>query len=158
MLVRGNWEDRAMPVDELLVQAAIDQANRRWPQRDAVAAAVRVEDDRVLTGVPLSNFNAAMTLCAETGPICTAYTGGQVVVASVCVSVDRSSGAVTVLAPCGACQERLALWGPEVEVGVADSGNSAGWSSRRLIELNPHYWAATSTRDHSWPTSAEHEW
>ncbi len=147
-----------MPVDELLVQAAVDQADRRWPERDSVAAAVRVEGGDVLTGVSLSNYNAAMTLCAETGPICTAYSSGQKVVASVCVSLDRSSGQVTVLAPCGACQERLALWGPEVEVGVADSGSATGWSSRKVLELNPYYWAATSTRDRSWPTSAEHEW
>lgn len=147
-----------MPVDELLVQAAIDQANRRWPDRDAVAAAVRLEDGDVLTGVALSNFNAAMMLCAETGPICIAYSSGQKVMASVCVSLDRSSGKVTAFAPCGACQERLALWGPQVEVGVADSRSANGWSSRRLHELNPFYWAATSTPDRSWPTSAEHEW
>ncbi len=147
-----------MPVDELLVQAAKDQAERRWPGKDSVGAAIRLEGGDLLTGVPLANFNAAMTLCAETGPICTAYSTGQAVVASVCVSLNRTSGKVTVLAPCGACQERLALWGPDVEVGVADLGATAGWSSRTLLDLNPHYWAATSTPDHSWPTSAEHEW
>jgi cytidine deaminase len=147
-----------MPVDEVLIQAAIDQANRRQPDRDAVAAAIRLEDGNVLTGVPLSNFNAAMTLCAETGPICTAYSSDHKVVASVCVRLDRSSGKATVLAPCGACQERLALWGPEVEVGVADSESATGWSSRTLLELNPFYWAASSTPERSWPTSVEHEW
>jgi cytidine deaminase len=99
-----------------------------------------------------------MALCAETGPICTAFSNGQIVVASVCVSMDRAAGKVTVLAPCGACQERLALWGPEVEVGVTDSRKADGWSSRKLLDLNPHYWATTSTPDNSWPTSAQHEW
>lgn len=106
----------------------------------------------------LANFNAAMTLCAETGPICAAYSLGRPIVASVCVRRDVSSGHAEIIAPCGACQERLALWGADVEVGVADSGNAAGWSSKRLVELHPFYWAAGSTPDHSWPAAAEHEW
>ena len=162
----GRWPDehpaaatiRYMPVDDALVRAAVDQAKRRWAHRDAVAAAVRTDDGEVLTGVSLANFNALMTLCAETGPICTAYSRGQRVAASVCVSCDATSGAVTVLAPCGACQERLALWGPGVEVGVTDPQSTSGWSSRRLVELNPFYWAATSTSDHSWPPTVDHEW
>lgn len=147
-----------MPVDELLVQAALEQADRRWPDKDAVAAAVRLEDGGILTGVPLSNFNAAMTLCAETGPVCAAYSAGRKVVASVCVLRDRSSDRITVLAPCGACKERLAFWGPDVEVGVADSTSATGWSSRRLLDVNPFYWAASSTPGDSWPTPADHEW
>lgn len=110
---------RGMSVNGDLVEAAVAQATRRWPDRDAVAAAVRLAEGSVITGVSLPNFNAAITLCAETGPICTAYTTGRAIVASVCVTRDVSSGQVTVLAPCGTCQERLAFWGPDVEVGVA---------------------------------------
>ena len=106
----------------------------------------------------LANFNAAMTLCAETGPICSAYTTGQMIVAAVCVSRDIASGRITVLAPCGACQERLALWGSDVEVGVADPTSASGWSSKTLLQLNPFYWAAAHTADHSWPAATEHEW
>ncbi len=98
-----------------------------------------------------------MTLCAETGPICTAYSNGQKVVAFVCMRLDRSSGEVTVLAPCGACQERLAMWGPPVEVGVADSASPNGWSSRTLLELQPFYWATAWTQNPSWPTATDHE-
>ena len=54
-----------MPVDEPLIQAAIEQAARRWPEKDAAAAAIRIEGGDVLTGVPLANFNAAMTLCVR---------------------------------------------------------------------------------------------
>jgi cytidine deaminase len=147
-----------MPADQHLVNAAVDQADRRWPDRDAVAAAVRLEDGTVITGVSLSNFNAAMTLCAETGPICAAYTAGRTIVASVCVRREVSSGQITVLAPCGACQERLALWGPDVEVGVADPVSATGWSSKKLVELSPFYWATAFAPDHSWPEPAEHEW
>lgn len=88
----ASARNHEVPVDQQLVNAAIAQADRRWPDRDAVAAAVRLQDGSVVTGVSLSNFNAAMTLCAETGPICAVYTSGQSVVASVCVSRDLSSG------------------------------------------------------------------
>ena len=123
-----------------------------------MAAAVRVEGGEVLTGVSPADYDAAMTLCAETGPICTAYSNGQTIVASVCVSIDRATGTRSVLAPCGACQERLALWGPDVEVGVADPTDPAGWSSRELRELMPFYWAAASQVDSAWPAVPDHEW
>ena len=72
------------------------------------------------------------------------------------MSRDVSSGQVTLLAPCGACQERLALWGSDVEVGVADPMSATGWSSKRLLELNPST-GRPHTPDHSWPTPADHE-
>lgn len=61
---------RGMSVDGDLVEAAVARAARRWPDGDAVAAAVRLAEGSVITGVSLPNFNAAITLCAETGPIC----------------------------------------------------------------------------------------
>lgn len=115
-----------------------------------------LEDGSVLTGVALDNFNAAMNLCAETGPICEAYAAGQRIVASICVSRGPGGDGFTVLAPCGACQERLALWGPGVEVGVNDPASLAGWSSRPLIELNPYYWASAFAEDGVWPSTAQH--
>lgn len=147
-----------MHVDQTLVDAAIEQLNRRWPEApNAVAAAVYLDDGSVLTGVSLDNLNAAMTLCAETGLICQAYTLDRQVTASVCVArfadLDQQ---IVVLAPCGACQERLALWGPEVEVGVASPGSEAGWTSHRMDEMNPHYWGAVFAAEGPWPSVAEH--
>ncbi len=148
-----------MNVDEVLIDAALAQAERRWPGvPTAVGAALRLGDGSILTGVPLNNYNAAMTLCAETGPITEAWNRGWSVVASVCVSRDPGRAGPVVLAPCGACQERLALWGPDVEVGVADSGSEAGWTSRTLSEVNPHYWAAVYAEQGPWPSQAEHSW
>lgn len=147
-----------MHVDQTLVDAAIEQLNRRWPGvPNAVAAAVYLDDGSVLTGVSLDNLNAAMTLCAETGLICQAYTLDRQVTASVCVArfadLDQQ---LVVLAPCGACQERLALWGPEVEVGVASPGSEAGWTSHRMDEMNPHFWGAVFAAEGPWPSTAEH--
>ena len=59
------------------------------------------------------------------------------------MSRDVSSGQVTLLAPCGACQERRALWGSDVEVGGPYECNRM--VQQRLHELNPFYWAAAHT-------------
>lgn len=147
-----------MEADHILFEAAAGHVRRRWPDTaaPAVAAAVYLADGSVLTGVALDNFNPVMSLCAETGPICQAYSEGQTIIASICVLRTPGRGGLTVLAPCGACQERLALWGPTVHVGVADASSSTGWSSRPLVELNPHYWASAFAEDEKWPSPAQH--
>ncbi len=119
-----------------------------------MAAAVLLDDGVILTSIGLDNVNAAVNLCAETGALCQAFTLDRTVVASACVA--RAAEGVTVLAPCGVCQERLALWGPRVEVVVADPEAPAGWAMRTLEELNPYYWATQCTEDGKWPTTAEH--
>jgi cytidine deaminase len=146
-----------MKVDQKLFDAAAGQLRRRWPEGDrGVAAAVYLDDGSVLTGVGLDNINAVMGLCAETGPICQAYTMGRSITASICVAPDPGGPDLLVLAPCGACQERLALWGADVEVAVASAESVAGWESKPLVEVNPHYWAAAYAEGPGWPTPAEH--
>jgi cytidine deaminase len=146
-----------MELDQRLVDAAVDQLDRRWPATDyAVAAAMYLDDGRILTSVGLDNLNAAVGLCAEAGALCQAYTLDRRVTASVCVC-RGSDGVVGVLAPCGVCQERLALWGAGVQVAVADRTAGSGWRVRTLAELNPCYWATVFTDGETWPSMAEHQ-
>ena len=146
-----------MPVDELLYDAAVALIESRLPSADwATAAALRMDDGSIIVGIGRDNFNSGAGLCAEVGPIAQAYTEGRRVIDSICVNRSRDRDHDLVLAPCGLCQERLALWGPDVEVGVADGEEPRGWSSRRLKELNPYYWATTFFNDGHWPTTAEH--
>ncbi|WP_197318714.1 cytidine deaminase [Saccharomonospora sp. NB11] len=142
-----------MKLDQRLVDAAVEQMRRRDRTE---AAAVYLEDGRILTSVALDNLNAAASLCAETGAICQAYTLGVAITASVFVSSWGNDGAITVLAPCGICQERLALWGPHVQVGVEDPTAPNGWSVRTLAELNPHYWAKHFVEGDTWPPPEAH--
>ena len=129
-----------MGVDEALVQAAIQQALSRFPSGYAGAAAVRLETGQVLTSVCFDPPNTAAALCHEAGAFCEANRLGLRVVASVCVSRSEPGKPFLVLAPCGICQERLALWGADVEVGVAVPGKPGRWQSKRLREIQPHYW------------------
>jgi len=136
-----------MDRDQGLVDAAVGQLDARWPGGPGVAAAVRLDGGDVLTSVALDSLNSAATLCAETGALCQAYTLGRRVTASACVSREDGTDAIDVLAPCGICQERLALWGPGVRVAVADDTTAAGWTMRTLHEVNPYYWGARFTRN-----------
>jgi cytidine deaminase len=144
-----------MNLDQKLVDAAIAQMERRWPADEAGgAAAVYLADGRILTSVGLDNLNGGVSLCHETGAICQAYTLNATVTASVCVFRDPGRERVLVLAPCGICQERLALWGPDVQVAVP--GGEAGWSARTLAQVNPFYWGSQFTDDGSWPSTGVH--
>jgi cytidine deaminase len=146
-----------MQMDQALFDAAVEQLHARWPGNLAgVAAAVYLSDGSILTGVPLDNINPSMTLCAETGPICQANTRGKAITASICVAQEEGGQRLRVLAPCGACQERLALWGPDVEVGVTSTDSDTGWESKTLIEVHPHYWAVVYAEESGWPTQTEH--
>ncbi|WP_092534002.1 cytidine deaminase [Amycolatopsis arida] len=146
-----------MIVDERLVDAAVRLLNRRWPAAGwAVTSAMYLDDGQVITSVGLDNLNAGAVLCAEVGALCQAYTLNRQVAASVCVCRDGDRGSIVVLAPCGICQERLALWGPDVQVAVPTDGQPGGWMSLRLADLHPYYWGSHFATDGGWPSSDRH--
>jgi cytidine deaminase len=135
-----------MPLTQILVDAALRQAMERYPFGYAGAAAVETETGRIITSVSFDAPNNAVSLCHEAGAFCEANRIGEKVVASVCVSRSSPDRPFLILPPCGICQERLALWGPEVEVAVSVPGKPGAWESKRLQEVNQHYWL-DSVRD-----------
>ncbi|MEU8278793.1 cytidine deaminase [Microbispora bryophytorum] len=146
-----------MQLDQNLVDAAIGQMDRRWPPGEqGGAAALYLNDGQILTSVGLDNLNGGVSLCHETGAICQAYTLDKKITASVCVYRDPERERVLVLPPCGICQERLALWGPDVQVGVPDDSSATGWRARTLREVNPFYWGSQFTEDGAWPAPEVH--
>lgn len=125
----------------VLFEAALVLAEREAAAADdgeGVAAAALVDDGSVVTGVWIDAMVDSACLCAETGPICDAHRSGRRLVASICVRVVTGSDPA-VLAACGVCQERLAMFGTDVRVGVAD-GSSRGFEFRPLHELRPSPW------------------
>lgn len=144
-----------MRLDPLLYEAALDQLERRWPVgTPGGAGAVYLDDGMILTSVGLDNVNGGVTLCGETGAICQAYTLNRRITASIFL-YRESGGEPYVMAPCGICQERLALWGPDVEVAVPDSDSPAGWSARTLADVHPYYWAKVFAGG-EWPPASLH--
>ena len=105
---------------------------------EGVAAAARADDGAVITGVWVDAMVDSACLCAETGPICEAHRSGRRLLASICVRVVDGSDPM-VLAACGVCQERLAVFGTDVLVGVGDD-SSRGFAFRPLRDLRPAPW------------------
>ncbi|NUO58561.1 MAG: cytidine deaminase [Hamadaea sp.] len=144
-----------MLLDQKLVDAAIAQLEQRWPADEpGGAAAMYLDDGQIVTSVGLDNINGGVTLCGETGSIIQAYTLGRRVTASAYV-YRNAEGRLGVLAPCGICQERLAMWGPDVQVAVPDKVQPAGWAMRTLAEVHPYYWAKEFA-DGEWPPTSLH--
>ena len=87
------------------------------------AAALYLSDGRILTSVAFDSPNEKVNLCRETGAICEVNRLNLPVTASVCVDRRSENDPFVILTPCGVCQERLALWGLDVEVAVPAPGN-----------------------------------
>jgi cytidine deaminase len=99
------------------------------------------ESGRTIVSTSLLMPNACTDVCHETGAICEAFKINEKVTALVCVSREKEK--YHILSPCGVCQERLYLWGPDVEVAVSDPKNSTKWHSKKLSEVHPYYWKSS---------------
>jgi cytidine deaminase len=127
--------------DLVLFEAASVLAKReaaRSRDGEGVAAAAMTESGQTLLGVWVDAMVDSACLCAETGPICEAHRTKQRIVASICVRWAEPDGA-TVLAACGVCQERLAVFGTGVRIAVRDE-SPRGFRFRPLSDLRPSPW------------------
>lgn len=129
---------------ELALHQAAAAVAREQAQSDAdadgegVGAAALTDDGEILTGVWIDAMVDSACLCAETGPISEAHRRGRKLTASICVRWTQSAGP-TVLAACGVCQERLAIFGSGLLIGVADSAER-GFRFESLAALRPSPW------------------
>ena len=127
-------------LDEKLVEAARTFVRKRFPKEGwAGAAAMYLDDGTTLISSSPDTVNLSVELCHEVGAICEAFKFGKKIVATVCVSRDPS-GVFHILTPCGVCQERLLVFGDEVEAAVPVDGDSSKWQSKTLKEIQPYYW------------------
>jgi cytidine deaminase len=144
-----------VPIEQDLVDAAIALTRSRFPDEPwAGAAALRLDDGTVLTSTAPNPPNAAVQLCHETGAICEAYKRGHRVLASVCVTAADKGRGFWILAPCGVCQERLFIYGPDVEVAVPDPADHQRWRTLRLRDVQPHWFGRVFAED-AWPFGNE---
>jgi cytidine deaminase len=127
-------------LDQCLVDAAVRFARERYPEGEALVAALLTETGRVLFSVPAEARLSMASLCAETGAICEAHKLNERVVASVCVYRESTSSPPGVVPACGVCQERLAFWGLGVQVAVPGEASGEPWQAKSLEQLRPYYW------------------
>lgn len=138
---------------ELALHDAAVAIAKEQSQRDAdgegVGAAALTDAGETLTGVWIDAMVDSAWLCAETGPISEAHRTGRKLVASICVRWTPATDAA-VLAACGICQERLAIFGPDLKIGLPDSAER-GFRFETLAALRPFPWWDSIDDDSSTP-------
>jgi len=129
-----------MKVDQKLFDSAVALIEERFGKSsDKGAAAIYTESGKILTSTAPDALNDGVSLCHEAGAFCEAYKIDEKIVASICIHQGENGKNIT-LTPCGICQERLYLYGGDVEVGVPNKKDPSKWESRKLKEVQPYYW------------------
>lgn len=124
------------PFDHELVQAAVDVARARCRgENHTVAAAARVRDGRIVTGVNAYHFTGGP--CAELVVVGAAAGQGAYELETMVAVGDRERGVVP---PCGRCRQVLLDYFPELKVIV---GTDDRLRTVRIAELLPesYVWA-----------------
>jgi len=83
-----------------------------------VAAALRLEDGRIVTGLHVEASAGRASVCAESAALSAAVIASSPVVAVVGV-LRRPSGTLHLIEPCGVCAELLGDHAPDARVWVA---------------------------------------
>lgn len=126
----GMSEDDA----ELLERARDLLRDRYLEGRHEVAAAFRLADGRVVTGIHVDGSARRSAVCAEgvaAGNAIAAAVGAQVVAA---VSVlRRSTGEEHLIEPCGVCAEMLSDYWPDARVWVTVGDDSVASTFAGLL-------------------------
>ena len=127
-----------MNIEKNLYQAAVQQAQNRYPEGWSGAAAIRTESGKILTSVAPDVINDALSLCMEVGALLEAFRLNETVTHSICVCRDEGQLNFRILSPCGICQERLLFWGKAVNVAVSNPDNKLLF--KPLGDLQPYHW------------------
>jgi cytidine deaminase len=105
--------------------------------RHEVAAAMRLSDGRIITGLHLEASSSRASICAEGGALAAAVAavGATDAPISACVSVLRRPGGTWhLIEPCGVCAELLVDYAPDARIWL---GTPAGFEPHTMRELLP---------------------
>jgi cytidine deaminase len=105
--------------DRELLEAALGLLKARYALGvHEVAAALRLADGRVVTGLHVEATAGRASICAESAALSAAVIAGSPAVSVVGV-LRRAAGSLHIIEPCGVCAELLADHAPEAVVWVA---------------------------------------
>ncbi|SMQ70869.1 cytidine deaminase [Agreia sp. VKM Ac-1783] len=107
------------PDDRELLDTALDLLEARYLVGvHEVAAALRLADGSVVTGLHVEASAGRASICAESAALSAAAIAGSPVVSIVGV-LRRPTGTLHIIEPCGVCAELLADHAPDASVWVA---------------------------------------
>ena len=127
--------------DQELVAAAEAVLHKHYrPFWHMVAAALRVRDGRIFTGLHLGATVGRLSVCAEAVALGRAVLegDGSNVVSVVAIrhpKPEEDDQRLAVVSPCGACREMLVDYAPEAMVIVPDGGGALKLPARSLLML-----------------------
>jgi cytidine deaminase len=116
--------------DALLDAARAAQQRAYAPySRFRVGCALEAEDGRVFASCNVENASYGLTICAERAAICAAVAAGAQRFRRAVVVSDSDPPA----APCGACRQVLAEFGPGLRVDAVSPAGRATWTVAELL-------------------------
>ncbi len=121
-----------------MLEKAREFIDMRYPVGWGGCAVMYTKEGEFLISVYLDAPNSAAELCMETGAMCEAQKYDYNITHSLCISRDSEKDNLTILTPCGICQERLRFWGKDVKVAVSNSDNKIIFKT--LNDISLHYW------------------
>lgn len=142
-LIKGRKRRRqikTMALEEQLFDAAATLIYDRYPTGWGGAAALALDNGTILTSVAPGVIVASTELCMETGAILEAHKLNRPVTHSLCLVREDEHSPLTILSPCGVCQERLFYWGYKVKAAVSNQEQALIF--KPLKELQPYHWHA----------------
>ena len=119
------------PSDEELLAAARDVRLRAYApySKFAVGAALLCDDGTIVAGCNVENASYGLTMCAERNALFAAVAGGRR--QFLAIAVAGPEGVAT--APCGACRQVLAEFGPALRVLHTTARGVAGTTIGALL-------------------------
>ena len=114
--------------------------DKHYPKGWGGAAGVLLENGDILTSISPEFPNAASSVCMELGSYIQAATLDQEITHTLCLVSENENDRLTVLTPCGICQERLSFWGNTTQCGIEILPNSE-IHYISLADLQPFHWS-----------------
>ncbi|WP_367366364.1 cytidine deaminase [Leuconostoc pseudomesenteroides] len=99
-----------------------------------------LENGDILTSISPEFPNAASSICMELGSYIQAATLDQKITHTLCLVRENEHDSLTVLTPCGICQERLNFWGNTTQCGIGILQNGEV-QYMPLAYLQPFHWS-----------------
>jgi len=125
-----NADDLIVREMQVAAEGAMKNAYCRY-SKFRVGAAVLSDDGQIFAGCNVENASYGLTMCAERNAIFQAVAQGARKVKAVVIVTPTE----TLTPPCGGCRQVINEFGPEAEIFVFGSGNTA--RHFKLSELLP---------------------